>query len=832
LGITTSAGLVRNLFGRCIQLGRQYARTQNKADLYEALRLLGTGCHCLEDYSAHSNYTELALIELGERGVFPHVGRQTLINLPGAACGPVFPIVTGTFGGVDFLHSVMGEFSDKATQSEIQELQGTIQQSQSGQGNVSILRDLLNQVPSGLFGGKDQAGKADDLQQTAQAAQLQNTHIIPRQPEEWTRQLQEVSKQIYPILEWHDEIMQSITETIENIPILPALIEQIEDEINVFVFSLLAPFVLPIINQVKTELATGSSEIIESSREKQHIVFRDDRCSDPTHSMLSKDHFSNILNEPAGKVASQVLKWVVPQLIACWDDERINVDRTLTRIVSGVFHHPALANYGDDGAVDGRRLMFGVVQQWWGQKQEYERAALRQQLSRDGVEQGRNHKEGVQDSGHGCGKPLGMPTAKTAGSSGAIGGPAAGAVLGGLTQAFAGEFGNSSGGGMRPNAGRPSDSFSKLAGDAVGGGAFGGIIGGLVGGVGSGLLGSALEGPDVQKQVYQQQRYEPDGSYTQSVTETGRSRVHGEQQRYGQAECSRTTLAGGGYREEVQRYEQDGEYGQSGYGEQIIRENRPRYGGGYEETIERRYERPGGEWESELRREGRGAGGEFHEKIEHHKGHGGYGNGSGSEDEYKKEKKHKHKDEHKKKHHEDYPDSDEDKARRHGQQADTYGREGRRPHEQANDYQPRAGYGDERHEFGQGYGSQERRGFTGGSTYRPGYESGGMEGGLRSERYETESRPAYGSGYDAERPEYGHGRPGGAHECEEGWDRREEYGRRDDFAEQAGYGREERFGREERQEREESFAGRGVGEDQGYGERDEYQERRGYEDDY
>ena len=106
IGITTSAGLVRNLFGRSIQLGRQYARSHNKADLYEALRLLGTGCHCLEDYSAHSNYTELALIELGERGVFPHVGRRTMMNLPGIR-QQVYPIITGTFGGVDFLHSVM-----------------------------------------------------------------------------------------------------------------------------------------------------------------------------------------------------------------------------------------------------------------------------------------------------------------------------------------------------------------------------------------------------------------------------------------------------------------------------------------------------------------------------------------------------------------------------------------------------------------------------------------------------------------------------------------------------------------------------------------------------
>ena len=188
--------------------------------------MLGTGCHCLEDYSAHSNYTELALIELGERGVFPHVGRRTQLVLPETRRA-VYPIITGTFGGVDFLHSVMGEFSDKATQSELQELQGTMEQSQN-QGNQSLLQDILNQVPSGLFGGKDQAGKADELQANAQAAQMEHTHISPREPEAFVREVEQIRKEVYPILEWHDEMMQSITEAIEKIPVLPALIEQLQ----------------------------------------------------------------------------------------------------------------------------------------------------------------------------------------------------------------------------------------------------------------------------------------------------------------------------------------------------------------------------------------------------------------------------------------------------------------------------------------------------------------------------------------------------------------------------------------------------------------------------
>jgi hypothetical protein len=134
--IMTSALHVRRLFGKCIELGRAYRNNQRQEDFCEALRLMGTGLHCLEgkflpqpsnhemvrssgtfertlnisDFLAHSNYTELALIEMGERDVFPHVGRRTGMRLQGAR-GDVYPLVTGTFGGVDFISSLCGEVS-------------------------------------------------------------------------------------------------------------------------------------------------------------------------------------------------------------------------------------------------------------------------------------------------------------------------------------------------------------------------------------------------------------------------------------------------------------------------------------------------------------------------------------------------------------------------------------------------------------------------------------------------------------------------------------------------------------------------------------------------
>ncbi|KAG6164446.1 hypothetical protein E4U11_001180 [Claviceps purpurea] len=399
VGIMTSSQHVRNLFTRCIELGRNYKNNGNKPDLYEALRLMGTGLHCLEDFLAHSNYCELALIEMGERDVFPHVGSETRMRLEGAN-DEVYPIVTGTFGGVDFLHSVVGEVSDKMTQNEIEELEGTLQDSKNS--DTSLLRELLDKIPDSLFGGKSQKNRIDEIQGNAASSQLENMSASPRNPEEFTVYVQQVYSQIMPAIEFHDDIMKSITSAVENIPVLPKIIEQLEEQLSRFVFSIMAPVVVPLIRQVKNELATGSGEVIKSSEDEQHVVFENDRCTDPTHSMLSKDHFSNILNEIAGRTAAKMVTWTVPQLMEAIDNDGTDVNRLCDRIVHGIMHHPAQRNLGQDGASEARNLMFQEVETWWGELRG-EQDSYRQKLSRDGVERGENHKEGVDDTGHGHG---------------------------------------------------------------------------------------------------------------------------------------------------------------------------------------------------------------------------------------------------------------------------------------------------------------------------------------------------------------------------------------------------------------------------------------------
>jgi hypothetical protein len=184
--------------------------------------------------------------------------------------------------------------TDKMTQNEIEELEGTLQE--SSKADTSMLRDLLDKIPDGILGGSaDKKGqRIDEIQENAAHSQLQNMQVSPREPEEFTRYVQDIFKQVMPVIEFHDDVMKGISAAFEKIPILPKIIEQLEEQLSVFVFSVIAPFIVPLIQQIRSELKTGSEEVIKSSENEQHIVFENDNSSDPTHSMLSKDHFSNV----------------------------------------------------------------------------------------------------------------------------------------------------------------------------------------------------------------------------------------------------------------------------------------------------------------------------------------------------------------------------------------------------------------------------------------------------------------------------------------------------------------------------------------------------------
>jgi len=350
-GWATSTGYVKYSFQRSIHYGRLYTHGSNKGreeDLCEALRCLGQGLHCLEDFGAHSQYVELALRELGYHGVFPHVGSSTQINLRGKS---VFPLVTGTFGGVDFLHSVLGEASDHVTQSEVDEatkaLGDASNQSGGNGANADTLIGLLSSIPGtgnlgqqardlqaesdaqarandsfdrgvqpdysssrgepeysdsrgfdpsqfigSFLGGGGQSGQGNRLGQAGQSGQSGQSmqQLAVSDPEQ-------IVKKIYPILLFRDNVVRTINGIVSKIPGLETIVDKITETVTMFVMRLLSPYVMPLISLASQGLKQGSGAVVQSSANQQYLVFDDPHCSDPTHSMvwIKSPRFESVL---------------------------------------------------------------------------------------------------------------------------------------------------------------------------------------------------------------------------------------------------------------------------------------------------------------------------------------------------------------------------------------------------------------------------------------------------------------------------------------------------------------------------------------------------------
>lgn len=363
----------------------------------------------MEDYAAHSNYVELALRDLGV-DAFPHVGKNTEMDVKGKK---IFPLVTGTFGMTDFLHSVVGELGDKVAQSEIEDLESKFDSATSDDNQndqTSVLKAILDKVPWDMLegdGSKPDPQQADALKQAAnQKAEEAKQHPLDPNAtlgginiEEAKQMSQQTLKDMYPILEFHDQVMQGVTQIISKVPGLDDLLENMSGALQIFIFSLLAPYVKPIIAQARIELKSTSQGVLKSSEKGQYEVFENDNSTDPTHSMLSKDHFSNVLNPVAGQIACATVRFVAPHIVDSWSDEGKDVRQTIDDILQ-VFHHPALR----DENRPGQKVMFETVKSWWENHDDQEH--LKQILSTQGVKDGKNHEgEGAEGGGHSHGAP-------------------------------------------------------------------------------------------------------------------------------------------------------------------------------------------------------------------------------------------------------------------------------------------------------------------------------------------------------------------------------------------------------------------------------------------
>ncbi|KAI0642699.1 heterokaryon incompatibility protein Het-C-domain-containing protein [Trametes meyenii] len=329
----TSKALVRRTLERCIQLGRQARSNGAKQDLYEAYRLLGQALHTLEDFPAHSNFCELALAAMGHNDIFLHVGDQ--VRVQGRNGKWVAPLVTGTFGSSDFIHSLLGEATDHISQASVSDLNAELDKARaksvsqsSGPSPADTLRSLLFKLPGS--DGQEAAREMESVERIRAAG----TQPGGKRPEDMSPQ--ELHAVLWQVLSFRDSVVKKIEMTIEKIPGLGPLIEKLMDSISVFIFTTLEPFLKPIMKQATNGLMAASGEVIDTH--DQYEVFNDPKASDPTHSFLSKDHFNLILNEPAGNLGKIILSYTATLVVKAWDDNSVNVHGVTEDILQCLFH--------------------------------------------------------------------------------------------------------------------------------------------------------------------------------------------------------------------------------------------------------------------------------------------------------------------------------------------------------------------------------------------------------------------------------------------------------------------------------------------------------------
>ena len=158
-----------------------------------------------------------------------------IINTPN---GPAPPLVTGTFGSADFLHSLMGEATDHLSQASVTDLSDKmnavshlfpslphaltkIQASGADQSSaLATLKSVLAKIPLG--GGSSQMGEVHALEAESKAYRFDPKNVAPP----------EVRDRLLASLAWRDNVYRSVLKKIEAVPGLESLIDNMSEALN------------------------------------------------------------------------------------------------------------------------------------------------------------------------------------------------------------------------------------------------------------------------------------------------------------------------------------------------------------------------------------------------------------------------------------------------------------------------------------------------------------------------------------------------------------------------------------------------------------------------
>lgn len=197
-------------------------------------------------------------------------------------------------------------------------------------------------------------------------------------------------KTIEPVIYLHDKVSKYLQEGQEDTDESTQDIShgQLGDYTNQLVFKYLAVMIESSVKELRNAVKAAKERVDEEAAKSDSAqVYQPGSASDPSHSDLSKDHFSNVLNQPAGLIATVTTNWTTQQIVRCWDDPNRDVDHCIDEIIS-ILHHPAFPQK----KTFIQKQMYNTVKNWWDANSLEEKERLRAKLTKESVQQ-RNHED-------------------------------------------------------------------------------------------------------------------------------------------------------------------------------------------------------------------------------------------------------------------------------------------------------------------------------------------------------------------------------------------------------------------------------------------------------
>lgn len=197
---------------------------------------------------------------------------------------------------------------------------------------------------------------------------------------------------IEPVIYLHDRVSKYLQEdqedTEESTQDYSSSHGQLGDYTNQLVFKYLAVMIESSVRELRNAVKAARDRVDEEAAKSDSAqVYIDANASDPSHSDLSKDHFSNILNQPAGLVAAVTTNWTTQQVVKCWDDSSRDADACIDEVLA-ILHHPAFPEHKTTIQI----YMSDVVTSWWNANPADEKERLRAKLTKEAVQQ-RQHED-------------------------------------------------------------------------------------------------------------------------------------------------------------------------------------------------------------------------------------------------------------------------------------------------------------------------------------------------------------------------------------------------------------------------------------------------------